>query len=410
MKEKVKNDILLFNNNKNIETFTKILDTYPEFSKRNKCSCCGNDIFYSNTSLKKDINYNLKIEGNNFQKKIKLYDVEYSLCVCEKCVREKYPLEKNKKIVIRPDTERGRYAFNIPYDISKKWSKEFNSNSLEKCIKKYGEEEGKKRWEKYCKSISITLNKFIEKYGEEEGKRRWDSYREKQRITNTFEYKKEKYGMTFEEFDSYNKSRACTLKNLIKKHGEEEGIKIWNDYIFKQAYTTTREYFIEKYGENEGIEKWTTFNNSRLTRRSFSKESQVLFDELIKNDLFKNHKIYYATNNYEYEVLSPKTNKLYYLDFFDKDLNICIEFNGMKYHPHPDLYREDDIFKTPFEKEGKIVKEIWEKEKYRNDYLKSIGIDTIIVWECDYKKNKSSICNIIIKEIEKILYDRKKQL
>ena len=57
MKEKVKNDILLFNNNKNIETFTKILDTYPEFSKRNKCSCCGNDIFYSNTSLKKDINY-----------------------------------------------------------------------------------------------------------------------------------------------------------------------------------------------------------------------------------------------------------------------------------------------------------------------------------------------------------------
>lgn len=66
--------------------------------------------------------------------------------------------------------------------------------------------------------------------------------------------------------------------------------------------------------------------------------------------------------------------------------------------------------KSPLEKEGKLVKEIWEKEKYRNDYLKSIGINTIIVWECDYKKNKSSICNIIIKEIERILYDRKKQL
>ena len=244
MKEKIKNDILLFEKNKNVETYTNILNCYPEFNNRHKCSCCGNDIFYSNTKIKKDINYNLKIDGNNYQSKVTLYGIEYPLQVCEKCVKEKFPIENNKKVIIRPDTERGRFAFNIPYEISKKWSKEFNSNSLEECIKKYGEVEGKKRWEKYCKSISITLNKFIEKYGEVEGKKRWDSYREKQRITNTYEYKKEKYGMTKEEFITYNKSRACTLENLIKRHGKKEGQDIWDEYVFRQAYTTTREYFI----------------------------------------------------------------------------------------------------------------------------------------------------------------------
>ena len=145
--------------------YTNILNCYPEFNNRHKCSCCGNDIFYSNTKIKKDINYNLKIDGNNYQSKVTLYGIEYPLQVCEKCVKEKFPIENNKKVIIRPDTERGRFAFNIPYEISKKWSKEFNSNSLEKCIKKYGDVEGQKRWEKYCKSISITLNKFVEKYG-----------------------------------------------------------------------------------------------------------------------------------------------------------------------------------------------------------------------------------------------------
>ena len=82
----------------------------------------------------------------------------------------------------------------------------------------------------------------------------------------------------------------------------------------------------------------------------------------------------------------------------------------MVYHPHPDFYNENDIFKTPFEKEGKLVKDIWEKEQYRKDYLKTLGIDTIVVWESDYKKNKTTICDIIIKEIKKILYDREQKL
>ena len=62
--------------------------------------------------------------------------------------------------------------------------------------------------------------------------------------------------MTSEEIDEYNKSRAVTRENLIKKHGEEEGLKIWKRYCDKQKYTTSLEYFIEKYGKEKGEEKY----------------------------------------------------------------------------------------------------------------------------------------------------------
>ena len=42
-----------------------------------------------------------------------------------------------------------------------------------------------------CKSCALTLENMIKKYGEMEGKIRWDSYCKKQSISNTFEYKKE---------------------------------------------------------------------------------------------------------------------------------------------------------------------------------------------------------------------------
>ena len=47
---------------------------------------------------------------------------------------------------------------------------------------------------------------------------------------NTFEYKKEKFGWSPEDFKEFNKSRAVTKENLIKKHGEEKGLEIFNNY------------------------------------------------------------------------------------------------------------------------------------------------------------------------------------
>jgi hypothetical protein len=66
------------------------------------------------------------------------------------------------------------YAFNINHDDAIKWIKEKYAITEKNLIKKWGEEKGKIKWKEYC---------------------------EKQSISNTFEYKKEKYGWSKEEFD-----------------------------------------------------------------------------------------------------------------------------------------------------------------------------------------------------------------
>jgi len=72
---------------------------------------------------------------------------------------------------------------------------------------------------------------MIKKYGITEGAERWNSYCKKQADSNKFEYKQEKHGMTYEEYDEYNKSRAVTLDNMIKRYGVQDGLFHWNQYV-----------------------------------------------------------------------------------------------------------------------------------------------------------------------------------
>ena len=208
--------------------------------------------------------------------------------------------------------------------------------------------------------------------------------------------------MTLEQFDEYNKSRSCTIENFIKRYGEEEGLKRWNDYRRRESYCNTREYFIETYGEEEGLKKWNNFNNARFINRSYSMISQELFKTIIKNDIFKDHEIYFAEYNYEYEIYTD-TGHLYYLDFYDKTLNLCIEFNGIKFHPKPGKYKETDVFDGLFENNGKLVGDLWRYERERETDIKNnIGAKIIIVWEDDYKNNKLNTINDLILSIKNI--------
>lgn len=407
----VKEDINFFNENKSKEVYSKLLEKYNVYADRCKCRECGEDIFYQNTKLKtsrKTIALFADRGYSHLTTRV-MNDTTYHLSICEDCLYKKYPElinYPNKGRLFMAANKYTQYAFNIPEDVLKEFSKNKNGNKEEKFIKKYGEEEGKAKWQSYCKNLALTEEKFIKKYGEEEGKIRWQSYCNKQAITNTFEYKHEKYGWTKEQFDEYNKSRAVTLENMIKKYGEEEGLKKFNNYSNRQRYTNTLEYFIITYGEEEGLKKWENFNNSRLNIGTYSKISQDLFNRLISlnPDIFLiDHEIYYADLNYEYECLMSD-GKLYYLDFYDKTLNICIEFNGEAFHPNPQRYKEDDIFKCPFDDSGIPAKYVWEKENKRyNDLKNEYGIHTIVVWESDYNKSPENVIKYIINEILKII-------
>lgn len=276
----------------------------------------------------------------------------------------------------------------------------------EKYILLYGEDEGLRRF-KNIKPKGVTLKNMILRHGEEEGTRRFKLYCEKQAYTNTFEYKAKKYGITEEEFKSFNKSRAVTLENQIEKYGVEEGTKRFKSYCERQSYTCTEEYlgkeryenwnrqkshtldvYIERYGEELGKQKLEEFYQNLNSSRGFSKISQELFREVEK--LCGTHKVHYAEKDFEYVVINLKTKKTYKFDFVCYGLNLVIEFNGDLYHANPDQYRPLDV--PPFSGNKKTAAEIWADDREKTKTMKEYrGLDVIVIWENDYNKDKKAV-------------------
>ena len=350
-----------------MENITEILDKNNII--RNKCKVCGNDIIYDNTKLKYRKNGDIEISGTSFKTYKDILGKRHYLKVCQNCLFEKFNITKSHFNIMWEPT---KFAFEIMDD----------------------------EYELSRKEYAMTKDKMIKKYGEEEGLKRWDTYVKRQAETNTFEYKEKTYGWTKDEFKEFNKSRAVTKDNLIKKHGEE-GLKKWYAYVEKQSITkswdymvsiygeekareinkskaTTLENFISRYGEEEGLKRWDewiekhTCGVSEVSQRCFDSIDQYLKDK---------YETYYSKKNKEFEVKCGKN--VYYLDYYIKDLNICVEFNGSVFHGDERLY-EDDCHCNPFNLKV-TAKELREKDKerYKSLYLNH-RIKTYVIWELDY--------------------------
>lgn len=262
----------------------------------------------------------------------------------------------------------------------------------------------------------ITEDRLKEKYGEEEGKRRWDSYREKQAISNSFEYKKEKYGWTKEQFDEFNSSRSQTLEKMILRYGEQEGAINWLNYCERQAYTNTKEYFIEKYGPLNGNKKYLEINKlkgSSNDPKRIAEDLGITVDDAV--DLIISRHVRpgktWGSNlekdftlalekalgfNLEYSTFSKPFGKWSkYLNgyvVFDIKHNDCIiEFNGDYWHANPKIYKDDVIIR------GKKASYIQERDKLKLLTATDMGYRTLTVWEKEYKENKENIINEVVK-------------
>lgn len=250
-------------------------------------------------------------------------------------------------------------------------------------------------------------------YGAEDGLSRWNSYRETQAITNTFEYKSKKYGMSEQEFEAFNKSRAITEENLINRHGRERGLEIWNDYRERQAYTNTKEHLKDRY-ESINMKKAHTFDAYLLrygdaetakqklheyhSKRNdfYSKLSQSLFFELLKSPIFSNRKVYFAEYDGVYGVYSHSQNRYYKYDFVCPDLKLCIEFNGDHYHGNPKMYMPNDFLKGRGQS-TKTAAEAWKSDELKQlAIFEERGYSTIIIWESDYITNNLETLNRVL--------------
>lgn len=269
--------------------------------------------------------------------------------------------------------------------------------------------------------------KMIFCYGAKEGKIKFNSYKNKQSVSNSYEYKRDNYGWSKEEFNTYNKSRAVTKETMAKKYGEEEGKIKYDNYCNKQAVNGNKlEYFVSEYGVEEGKIKYDeickkkghTFENyTRLygdkaedkliefNTRLFgfhSKISQDLFGKLCNKYEIFNKNVYYADLNNEYGLYSHEFNSFYKYDFVSTYLKIAIEFHGDHYHGNPRYYRPDDILKGRGQSK-KTASEAWivdqQKEKALMDER---GFDLITIWEYDYRNDNLKTIKDIYEYVKKI--------
>lgn len=264
-----------------------------------------------------------------------------------------------------------------------------------------------------AKKTGVTLKNLQLKYGNNEGQRRWDEYRKKQAISNSFEYKKEKYGWTKEQFDEYNSSRSQTLNNMIARHGEELGISKWIEYCERQAYTNTKEYFIEQYGHDRGLQKYIELNKKKSVSNPLllAEKLGITVDEAVEVIISRQKQFF--SSNLEVEFIKKIEEQIGHLDhtslkhpygkwsvllnsyvIFDiKHKNCIIEFNGDYWHANPKIYKDDAIIR------GKTASEIRTRDALKLQTASDLGFSTLVVWESEYKQNKDEVIKKVVKWI-----------
>lgn len=287
-------------------------------------------------------------------------------------------------------------------------------------IDQYVEKFSLQKEDLYCADIlklrRVTLENMINRWGELDGKRKWEEYRMKQSHSNTFEYKHEKFGWSKEDFDNYNNSRAVTLNNMILRHGEKEGKQKWQNYCKLQETVGCKlEYFIEKYGkiegekkfneinrskslkvenfikkygQEQGVQRWESYIKKVQTKRRQSILANNLFWDILKLLPTADHdNIFFEAKNHEY-FFAQQGYKTIFVDFYDISKKKIIEFLGDYWHGNPEIYTPDFI-----NNQTKLTaKELYEKTLERNSLLEKIhGCKVLMIWENDLLKDKDAI-------------------
>lgn len=272
-----------------------------------------------------------------------------------------------------------------------------------------------------AKKTAVTLETLINKWGEKEGKKRWKEYKNKQAYSNTLEYKKEKHGWSEKEFTEYNKTRAATLNNMVKRHGEEQGLVKWQEYCDRQAFTNTLEYFIEREGNREkGLETWLKINQEKAKvqdpkyimqkynvsfdealeilssqrTNSFVSDAEKQFVDWLEKELGYEFKYTYKTR--QFCKWSNELHQPVFYDVVDPILKICIEFNGDYWHCRPKNWFKNRKEIHPYFK--KTPEEIWKFEIEKRKIMKNLGYKCIIVWWSDWINRNTNILELLKNE------------
>lgn len=224
-------------------------------------------------------------------------------------------------------------------------------------FKKLPLDEAVKQKNEYNKKRAVTLDNLVKRHGETIGKKKWESYKQKQAYTNSYEYKKKKYGWTKEQFNHYNKSRghigtsnpnygSSYYDRWVEKYGKEIADEMNKEVSLKKSKANyDREYKPLSY---EARKKMSESAKRRIKNQSqFISYNKNAIPIIEQYGIDNGYTFQHAENGGEFLV----PNIFYYLDGYDKEHNVVIEyyekhhFNSDGSLSERDILRRENIMK-----------------------------------------------------------------
>ena len=272
--------------------------------------------------------------------------------------------------------------------------------SEEIYTERYGPILGKQKWEEYKSKRndtyqnrkkegrdynSFSIEKYIKKYGEEIGKTKYNEMVENRIFKTSKQYLIEEHGPEVAGLIAKDRWNNTSLSSFIKRYGETDGKIKYETYTQLLRNNMSFDFLIQKYGEEEGTKKYL---NNCWKQNNGSRIATELFENIIKetniNANYGNIETIIFLNTTERALLNQK---VIFPDFCFG--NKIIEFYGDMWHANPNKFKDTD-YPNPFNKDLTSV-DIREKDKRREELLCSKGYDILIIWENDYKTNKRDI-------------------
>ena len=349
-------------------------------------------------------------------------------------------------------------SLGLDYDESLKKIQEFKNKKatrLENFIKKHGENVGTKKYNEYINKSKNTIDTFKKRY-ENEWEQKWSNYIMKDSSSYKSMLKKTNGDVEKAKimFNNRLKRTTITLKFLIEKYGETDGIKKWNEInllkdasslnFFIKKYGNTElarekylennkrkdsnslgffnkkygddgyikyvekckksdcnsiDYYNNKYGDELGYKKYIEGQINRKVKSSKASKSSLfylkpLYDYLISDGLVNSNDIYLGIEN-STEFFINDGDTIFFYDFTIPSKNIIIEYNGKAWHPNWEKYGFNECLK--YFKNKNIQPELAiEKDIKKNNLAKQKGFDVLVLWEEDsVGTNKNKIYNFL---------------
>ena len=182
------------------------------------------------------------------------------------------------------------------------------------------------------------------------------------RIKNTIKDTNIEYylnqGMSEEEAELALKNRQSTfsLDKCIKKYGEEEGKRIFNE---RQSKWIKK---LQKSFEINGDSRSTT---SMFAEDMIKAICKYLFIPVPTREKYLSD----GEHNFAFDFTLGKK---------------IIEFQGDYWHCNPAKYSADYVHKTY----GITAQEVWDKDKIKLECARNHGYDVLYIWELDYRKDR----------------------